>query len=142
MEILGIGPMEFVLILIIALIILGPKEMVKAGQTFGRFARSVINSELWKGIRQTKQEFENLPTRLVREAGLEEEAEILKGDTQKLQSLGISIMSEASVVSPISESLPAQASTDVPQGLVSSNVVAPPGIMQIPPLNAINLPPE
>ena len=35
MEILGIGPLELLFILILALIIFGPKEVEKAGQTVG-----------------------------------------------------------------------------------------------------------
>ena len=35
MEILGIGPMELFFIVLLAMIILGPKDMVKAGRTLG-----------------------------------------------------------------------------------------------------------
>ena len=37
MEILGIGASELVFIILIAIIILGPKDMQKAGRTIGRF---------------------------------------------------------------------------------------------------------
>ena len=37
MEILGIGPLELIFILLIALIVLGPGDMVKTGRTIGRF---------------------------------------------------------------------------------------------------------
>jgi Sec-independent protein translocase protein TatA len=39
MDILGIGIQEILFILVIALIIFGPKDIVKAGQTAGRFLR-------------------------------------------------------------------------------------------------------
>jgi sec-independent protein translocase protein TatB len=73
MEILGIGPMELVFILIIALIILGPKDMAKAGRTLGKFMRGVVKSDTWKAIRTTTKEIEHLPNRMMREAGLEED---------------------------------------------------------------------
>jgi sec-independent protein translocase protein TatB len=73
MEILGIGPMELVFILIIALIVLGPKDMAKAGRTLGKFMRDVVKSDTWKTIRTTTRELELLPNRLMREAGLEDD---------------------------------------------------------------------
>ena len=36
MEFLGIGPSELIFVFIIALIILGPKDMQKAGKTIGK----------------------------------------------------------------------------------------------------------
>jgi sec-independent protein translocase protein TatB len=73
MEFLGIGPLELLFILLIALIVLGPKDMVKAGRTMGRFLRSIITSPTWKAVTQTSNELRRLPNRLIREAGLEEE---------------------------------------------------------------------
>ena len=37
MEILEIGPSELIFILLIAIIVLGPKEMQNAGRTVGRW---------------------------------------------------------------------------------------------------------
>ena len=83
MEILGIGPLELVLILIIALIVMGPKDMAKAGLTVGKFLRKVVSSPTWGTIRRTSKEIKYLPNRLMREAGLEEAeiAEIQQGLT-------------------------------------------------------------
>jgi Sec-independent protein translocase protein TatA len=88
MEILGIGPLELVFILLIALIVLGPKDMVKAGRTLGRFLRSVITSPTWKAVTQTSHELRRLPNRLIREAGLEEELRKLE-ETKRQASLGL-----------------------------------------------------
>jgi Sec-independent protein translocase protein TatA len=65
MEILGIGPLEFILILLLALIILGPKDMTKMGRTVGRWLYKLTTSPTYKKI-------VNLPSTLMREAGLEE----------------------------------------------------------------------
>ena len=73
MEILGIGPMELFFIIILALIILGPKDMMKAGRTVGKFLREVTRSEYYKAFVSSSREIRNLPTRLIREANLEEE---------------------------------------------------------------------
>jgi sec-independent protein translocase protein TatB len=71
MEILGIGPSELVFIIIIALIVLGPRDMEKAGRTIGRWLNSLVRSDGWKAFQQTSREIRNLPTKLMREANLE-----------------------------------------------------------------------
>jgi Sec-independent protein translocase protein TatA len=72
MDFLGIGPLEILFILIIALIIFGPKDIVKAGQSTGRFLRKLVTSSGWQSIQQTSKDLRNLPNKLIREAGLEE----------------------------------------------------------------------
>ena len=71
MEILGVGPSEFVFIVIIALIILGPKDMQKAGKTIGKWMRNIVTSDGWKMFQQTSRELRTLPNRLMREANNE-----------------------------------------------------------------------
>jgi sec-independent protein translocase protein TatB len=68
MEILGIGPSELVFIVIIALIILGPKDMQKAGRTIGKWLRTIVTSDGWKIFQQTSRELRTLPNRLMRDA--------------------------------------------------------------------------
>jgi len=72
MDILGIGPLELFFIILIALIVLGPKDMVKAGRSIGRTMRKIVTSENWRTIQQASHEIRNIPTRLMREAGIEE----------------------------------------------------------------------
>lgn len=68
MEILGIGMPELIFVIIIALLILGPKDMQKAGKTIGKFLRNVITSDGWKIFQQTSRDLRTLPNRLMREA--------------------------------------------------------------------------
>ena len=72
MDIFGIGPTELVFIILIALILLGPKDMEKAGRAIGRFLRDMTKSEGWRAFRDTSRELRNLPNRLMREANLED----------------------------------------------------------------------
>jgi Sec-independent protein translocase protein TatA len=72
MEFLGVGPVELAFVLLIALILLGPKDMIEAGRTLGKTLRKVVTSPTWKALRTTGQELQKLPTRLIREAGLDE----------------------------------------------------------------------
>jgi sec-independent protein translocase protein TatB len=71
MEIFGIGASELVFILIIAIIILGPKDMQKAGRTIGRWLNYFIRSDGWRALQRASQEIKRLPTTLMREANLE-----------------------------------------------------------------------
>lgn len=87
MDILGIGPLEFILILIIAFIVLGPADMVKAGRTIGKFLRKIVTSPTWRAVTQTSNEIRRIPNKLIREAGLEEELSSLQ-DIQR-QGLGL-----------------------------------------------------
>jgi len=84
MEILGIGMSEFVFILIIAIIVLGPKDMQKAGKTVGRWLNQFITSDGWKALQKTSQEIRKLPTKLMREANME----IAKTDEEIRKSIG------------------------------------------------------
>ena len=71
MEILGVGPSELFFIIIIALIILGPKDMQKAGKTVGKWMRDIVTSDGWKIFQETSRELRTLPNRLMREANNE-----------------------------------------------------------------------
>jgi len=71
MDILGIGPLELVIVFIIILLILGPNEMVKTGKTLGEFFRKVTRSDEWRGLNKITREIRTLPNRLAREAELE-----------------------------------------------------------------------
>ncbi len=82
MEFLGIGPSELLFIVIIALILLGPRDMQKAGRTIGKFLRRIVTSDGWKLFQQTSREIQTLPNRLMREAALDELREVQK-DLQK-----------------------------------------------------------
>ena len=71
MEVLGIGPTELVFILLIAIIVLGPKEMQNSGRTIGRWLNKLVNSDGWKTVRDTSQALRNLPNKLMRDANME-----------------------------------------------------------------------
>jgi sec-independent protein translocase protein TatB len=90
MEILGIGPLELFFILLIALIVLGPGDMVKAGRTLGRFMRRIITSPEWRTVQKASRELRYLPNRLMREASLED----LQKDLSDINKIGGQISNE------------------------------------------------
>jgi sec-independent protein translocase protein TatB len=73
MEIFGIGASELIFILIIAIIVLGPRDMQKAGRTIGRWLNSFVRSDGWRALQRASQEIRRIPTHLMREANLDAE---------------------------------------------------------------------
>jgi Sec-independent protein translocase protein TatA len=88
MEIFGIGPLEVLLILVIALVVMGPNDMVKTGRTIGKFLRQIVKSPTWQAVQQTSRDLRYLPNKLMREAGMEEEVEQLKEIGKNVNAMG------------------------------------------------------
>ena len=88
MEVLGIGPLEALFVLILALLVVGPKDLGKAARTFGRFLNRLYRSEAWSAISQASRNLRTLPNRLAREAALEELDEARSELHQASQGVG------------------------------------------------------
>ncbi len=76
MEILGIGPLEALFILLIALIAVGPKDLGKAARSMGRMLNQLYKSDAWQNLSEASRSIRTLPNRLAREAALEELAQV------------------------------------------------------------------
>ena len=72
MDILGIGPLELLLILIVALVVIGPRDMARTARTLGRMLNRLYKSEGWRTFVQASRNLRTLPNRLAREAELDE----------------------------------------------------------------------
>jgi len=72
MEFLGIGPLELAFIILLAILIFGPKDIANASKSVGKSLNKFVRSDAWKTINQTSRELKELPTRLMRETGLDE----------------------------------------------------------------------
>jgi sec-independent protein translocase protein TatB len=86
MEIFGVGIGELVFIFLIAIIILGPNGMVKTASTLGKGIRKIIHSPLWASLMDTQRELREVPTRIVREAGLDEDLKELRKTSQEIRN--------------------------------------------------------
>jgi len=89
MDILGIGPLELLFIILIALIILGPKDMIKAGRTTGSFLRKIVTSPNWRILQQASRDMRYLPNRLMKEAGLDNLKDQLPAPEQIQKEAGL-----------------------------------------------------
>jgi sec-independent protein translocase protein TatB len=87
MNILGIGPLELVLIIVIMILVLGPQQMVVTARKAGALFRKVVKSPIWGTIMDTSREIRDIPTKLVREAGLDEEFKEMKETAQSVKNL-------------------------------------------------------
>lgn len=72
MDVLGIGPLELVFIMVIALIVLGPRDIARFARSAGRALNRIYRSEAWGAINKASREFRDLPNRLAREAALDD----------------------------------------------------------------------
>jgi sec-independent protein translocase protein TatB len=81
MQLFGIGPLELFLIMIIAVIVLGPKGMVTAAREAGKLIRKITRSPLWREIVETSNEIREMPGKIVRDAGIEKDLEDLRKST-------------------------------------------------------------
>ncbi|MBW8010060.1 MAG: hypothetical protein FVQ83_02300 [Chloroflexi bacterium] len=78
MDFLGIGPLEFLLIFIIILLVLGPNEMIRVGAALGSFIRQVRKSDLWRSFQRMSRTMRNLPEDLARQTGLDKTVKDIK----------------------------------------------------------------
>ena len=87
MNILGIGPLELIFIVIIMILVLGPQQMVVTARKAGALIRKVVKSPMWSTIMDTSREIREIPTKLVREAGLDEEIKEIRNTAQSVKDL-------------------------------------------------------
>lgn len=78
MEILGVGPLEALFVLLIALVVVGPSDLGKAARSAGRMLNRLYRSEAWRQISEASRNLRTLPNRLAREAALEELDQVRK----------------------------------------------------------------
>jgi sec-independent protein translocase protein TatB len=69
MEIFGIGPLELILIFLLALIVLGPNRMIESAKKTSGWLRKFRQSDTWK----TTREVMDIPNQVMKETGLDKE---------------------------------------------------------------------
>lgn len=78
MNILGVGPLELVFFLLIALLVLGPEDIVKASKKAGKWLGKFRRSETWDNVVKMSEEVKKIPKNLLEESKIEEIKEDLK----------------------------------------------------------------
>jgi len=113
MQLLGIGPLELLLIAVIAVIVLGPKGMVSGAREAGKMIRKIVRSPIWHEIVDTSREIREFPQKIAREAGIEKDLEDLRRSTRG--ALGEINRSHHPQISPVEKSEGVQGDTDLSQ---------------------------
>lgn len=109
MDIFGIGLPEIIFILLLVVIIFGPKDLEKMAKKVGSGISRFIRSDTFRDLRRIGE----LPNELVRKAGLDDfRAEVTPRDGLKPKA------------PPAGQAL--SPGTTVPQGTGSENRIAPP----------------
>ncbi|MBN2556741.1 MAG: hypothetical protein JXA97_12445 [Anaerolineales bacterium] len=96
MSFLGIGPLELLFVVLIAVILVGPRDLGKGARSAGRLLNRIYRSDTWKALTQMSGSIRDLPAKLAREAEVEELDElrrtagdvrnVLKGNLDGLKS--------------------------------------------------------
>jgi Sec-independent protein translocase protein TatA len=119
MNILGIGPLELFFILLLAMLIFGPKDLEKTGKSIAQSMLKIVRSDTWKTVSQVSRKIKNLPNEMMREAGMEELKQSmapLAGDLKKLNQPD---------VKPGTEPLPAPPLEETGEGKTASPTISP-----------------
>jgi len=72
MEILNIGPLELLLILVLAVLMFGPEDLVNFAHKAGRWIYNLRKSEFWQEVVGTTKQIQEIPQQIIKEAELEE----------------------------------------------------------------------
>ena len=72
MEILNIGPLELLLILVLAVLMFGPEDIVNFAHKAGRWIYNLRKSEFWQEVVGTTKQIQEIPQQIIKEAELEE----------------------------------------------------------------------
>ncbi|HZU86363.1 MAG TPA: hypothetical protein VFF78_02695 [Anaerolineaceae bacterium] len=85
MEIFGFGLPEIILILLLALVIMGPRDMTDSARKLARWIYRLFRSPQWREFIGAAKEAREMPRQLIREAGIEEELKMLKQAGQEMR---------------------------------------------------------
>jgi len=86
MKVFNIGIGEILFIIILAVIIFGPENLVKSARDLGVFLRKVTKSPYWQEVWATRRDLEEIPRMLAKEANLKETLRELELDTKRVSS--------------------------------------------------------
>lgn len=72
MKFLGIGPLEFVLMLVVVLLVFKPSDLVEGGRKLGQFLNKLKKSEYWESFRNFRKSINQVGQNILSDNGIEE----------------------------------------------------------------------
>ena len=82
MDLFGVGPLELLLVVLLALVLFGPKDIANNARSAGRFLNRLYKSEGWRTMTQASSALRSLPNRLAREAELEQVDQVRRDEAR------------------------------------------------------------
>lgn len=77
MKIFNVGVLEIFFILLLAMIVLGPKKAVETAGDVGHWIKKLMKSQFWKDLVMTSREIQDLPKKIMDEAEIQRTIEEL-----------------------------------------------------------------
>jgi len=132
MEIFGIGIVEVILIMLIALIFLGPQDTIKAGRNLGRAVRRFFSSEEWRTLLEASREIRTIPEKLLEDTGLDSPEDLLPSTEEFRKQAGLDDLAQnvAEWNADVSAMKQAGAGDQPGQIQPTENVILPPAASQ------------
>ena len=87
MRILNVGIREVILLLVIMLILFGPRQMRENARNLARAIRKFIRSDTWRAFIGVVDDVNTIKDQVVRESGLQEIQDSLRGVTRSLDEI-------------------------------------------------------
>jgi Sec-independent protein translocase protein TatA len=89
MELFGIGIFEVFLVMLIALLVLGPQDTIKTGRSLGKAVRRFFRSEEWRALLEASREIRTIPEKLLEDTGLDSPEDLLPSEAEFRKEAGL-----------------------------------------------------
>lgn len=83
MKFFNVGAPEIFLIVLLALVIFGPRRLVQVMRDLGTWLRSIAKSPFVRDFVRTTQDIRNIPNELIRESGLDQDLKEIERAAQE-----------------------------------------------------------
>ncbi|MBN1266593.1 MAG: twin-arginine translocase TatA/TatE family subunit [Anaerolineales bacterium] len=90
MNFFGVGPLELLFLFLIILLVFKPEDISRLARSAGRTLNRIYRSDEWRMVTRAARDLRDLPSRLMREADVEE----LKTIKRDLEETGRSLKQE------------------------------------------------
>jgi len=87
MNLFGVGPLELLFLFLIVLLVFRPEDIGKIARSAGRTLNRILKSDEWRMVSKTARDLRDLPSRLMREAEIEELKNIKRDLEETSQAL-------------------------------------------------------
>ena len=77
MQLFNVGALEFIFILLLAFIVLGPKKAIKTAGEVGRWIKKLVSSQFWQDLMATSREIQDFPKKVMEQAEIQKTIEDL-----------------------------------------------------------------